>query len=70
MISTKKVDIDCTASRAVCPRNYWNSKLVHKISGIQSLSTKFVEINEETSMNVLENDMQPIFDQFGGNVNW
>ena len=23
----------------------WSSKLVHKISGIQSLSTKFVEIN-------------------------
>ena len=43
--STKKLDIYWTVNRAVCPRNQWNSKLVYKISGIQSLSTKFVEIN-------------------------
>ena len=45
--STKQVDIDCTARRsahAACPRNWWNSKLVHEICGNQcSVFTKLVD---------------------------
>ena len=40
----EKVVIYCTASRSACPRNWWNSELVHEIRGNQcSMSRILVE---------------------------